>query len=91
MVAATGIRILASVDYQTNRNNLYIVAVSIGFGMVPLVAPRWTQHMPHALHPLLESGILLAALSAVLLNLFFNGARGNMADAVQAAKVAEAH
>jgi NCS2 family nucleobase:cation symporter-2 len=91
MVAATGIRILAGVDYKTNRNNLYVVAVSIGFGMVPLVAPRWTQHMPHALHPLLESGILLAALSAVLLNVFFNGARGSMADAVQAAKVAEAH
>jgi xanthine/uracil permease len=91
MVAATGIRILAGVDYKTNRNNLYVVAVSIGFGMVPLVAPRWTQHMPHSLHPLLESGILLAALSAVLLNVFFNGARGSMADAVQAAKVAEAH
>jgi NCS2 family nucleobase:cation symporter-2 len=91
MVAATGIRILAGVDFKTNRHNLYIVAVSIGFGMVPLVAPRWTQHMPHALHPLLESGILLAALSAVLLNLFFNGARGSVADAVQAAKAAEAH
>ncbi|MCR5863751.1 MULTISPECIES: nucleobase:cation symporter-2 family protein [Aquincola] len=74
MVAATGIRILAAVDYKTNRSNLYIVAVSISLGMVPLVAPAWTQHMPHGLHPLLESGILLATLSAVLLNLFFNGA-----------------
>jgi NCS2 family nucleobase:cation symporter-2 len=32
MVAATGIRILASVDYATQRNNLFIVAISIGFG-----------------------------------------------------------
>ena len=36
MVAATGIRILASVDYKTNRNNLFIVAISIGFGMIPV-------------------------------------------------------
>ncbi|OYU97833.1 MAG: hypothetical protein CFE45_18865, partial [Burkholderiales bacterium PBB5] len=72
-------------------HNLYIVAVSIGFGMVPLVAPRWMQHMPHNLHPLLESGILLAALSAVLLNAFFNGARGDHGAAVQAAKAADAH
>ena len=59
MVAATGIRILANVDFKSNRNNLYIVAISIGAGMIPLVAPRWTQQMAHELHPLLECGILL--------------------------------
>lgn len=91
MVAATGIRILASVDYKTNKHNLYIVAVSIGMGMVPLVAPRWTQHMDHSLHPLLESGILLASITAVVLNLFFNGSKGDTSDAVEAAKTAEAH
>ena len=91
MVAATGIRILAAVDYKHNRHNLYVVAISIGFGMLPLVAPRWMQQMNHNLHPLLESGILLAALSAVLLNLFFNGAKGGSAEAIEAAKMAEAH
>ncbi len=91
MVAATGIRILATVDYKGNRNNLYIVALSIGFGLVPLVAPRWTQQMSHALHPLLESGILLTALSAVALNLFFNGAHADTRGAIEAAKTAEAH
>ena len=91
MVAATGIRILANVDFKTNRHNLYIVAIAIGAGMIPLVAPRWSQQMPHALHPLLESGILLTAIAAVLLNLYFNGARGDASDAVAAAKMAEAH
>jgi uracil-xanthine permease len=91
MVAATGIRILAGVDFKGNRHNLYIVAISIGFGMLPLVAPRWMQQMPHALHPLLESGILLAALSAVLLNLFFNGSRASAADAVAAARAQDVH
>ena len=91
MVAATGIRILASVDFKNNRHNLYIVALSIGFGLVPLVAPRWMQQMAHSLHPLLESGILLTAISAVLLNMFFNGIKGDTADAIAAAKTAEAH
>lgn len=91
MVATTGIRILANVDYRGNRNNLYIVALSIGFGLIPLVAPRWTQQMAHGLHPLLESGILLTAVSAVVLNLFFNGAREDTEGAIEAAKTAEAH
>jgi len=91
MVTATGIRILANVDFKTNRNNLYIVAISIGAGMIPLVAPRWTQHMAHSLHPLLESGILLTAIAAVLLNIYFNGGKGDAAGTVEAAKAAEAH
>ncbi len=91
MVAATGIRILASVDFKGNRYNLYIVAISLGMGMVPLVAPRWMQQMAHGLHPLLESGILLASITAVALNFFFNGSDDNTAAAVEAAKVSEAH
>jgi len=91
MVAATGIRILANVDFRSNRNNLYIVAISIGAGMIPLVAPRWTQQMAHSLHPLLESGILLTSLSAVVLNFFFNGGKADQAGAIEAAKAAEAH
>ncbi|MEO8014383.1 MAG: solute carrier family 23 protein, partial [Polaromonas sp.] len=91
MVAATGIRILSTVDYKGNRNNLYIVALAIGFGLIPLVAPRWMQQMAHSLHPLLESGILLTAVSAVLLNLFFNGAKADVASSIEAAKLAEAH
>ena len=81
MVAAAGIRILTRVDFKGNRFNLYIVALSIGFGLIPLVAPRWTQQMAHSLHPLLESGILLTAIAAVVLNLFFNGAGEEVAEA----------
>jgi len=86
MVAATGIRILAAVDFKTNRNNLFIVAVSIGVGMIPLVAPRYLQWLPHAIHPLIESGILLASMSAVGLNLFFNGGKGDVAASVEASR-----
>jgi uric acid transporter len=73
MVAATGARILTNVDFKTNRYNLFTVAISVGFGMIPLVAPGFFRYTPDVLHPLLESGILLAAIVAVLLNVFFNG------------------
>ncbi len=85
MVAATGIRILSGVDYANNRNNLFVVAISIGFGMIPLVAPNFKQWLPHGLHPLIESGILLASLSAVLLNVFYNGVKSDADAASEAA------
>jgi NCS2 family nucleobase:cation symporter-2 len=91
MVAATGIRILAGVDFKTNRFNAMVVAISIGVGMVPLVAPNFKQWMPHGIHPLIDSGILLASLCAVSLNLFFNGAQADTSAAVRAAAQADAH
>ncbi|WP_020181325.1 nucleobase:cation symporter-2 family protein [Methylopila sp. M107] len=73
MVAATGARILTGVDFRTNRFNLYVVAISIGFGMIPMVSPAFFHSLPDVLHPLLESGILMAAVASVALNVFFNG------------------
>ena len=89
MVAATGIRILAKVDFAGNRNNLFIVAISIGFGMIPLIAPNFKMWMPHSIHPLIESGILLASIVAVALNAFFNGAKGSVEEAKAAASAAD--
>jgi len=85
MVAATGARILTAVDFKTNRHNLFVVAISIGFGMIPLAAPGFFKNLPHDLQPLLESGILLCAVVAVLLNAFFNGIGGGKAAEVDAA------
>ena len=92
MVAATGIRILGGVNFTANRHNAFIVAVSLGMGMIPLVAPNFKQWMPHGLHPVIDSGILLASFSAIVLNLFFNGAgNGDRSAAIAAAKQADAH
>ncbi len=73
MIAATGIRILAGVDYVRNRDNQLVVAVSLGVGMIPLVSEKFFQFAPAVLSPLLHSGILLATVSAVGLNVFLNG------------------
>ncbi|WP_225029913.1 nucleobase:cation symporter-2 family protein [Xinfangfangia pollutisoli] len=90
MVAATGIRILAGVDFAKNRNNLFIVAVSLGMGMIPLIAPSFKQWIWHDIHPLIESGILLASITAVALNAFFNGAPRDT-DAIKAAAAMADH
>ncbi|WP_460450537.1 nucleobase:cation symporter-2 family protein [Alsobacter sp. SYSU BS001988] len=92
MVAATGIRILGAVDFKASRNNLFVVAISIGFGMIPLVAPTLLKKLPETLHPLLDSGILLASIAAVLLNAFLNGlgsAEASAADLAQAATASD--
>ena len=93
MVAATGIRILGPVDYAGNRNNLFVVAVAIGFGLIPLVAPGFFRNFPADLKPLLDSGIILTTIVAVALNAWFNGlATGADAreDLAKAARTSEA-
>ncbi|AVO38694.1 purine permease [Pukyongiella litopenaei] len=75
MVAATGIRILSNVDFKENRFNGLIVAITLGLGMIPLIAPQYTMWLPHSIEPLIHSGILLASIAAVVLNVIFNGAK----------------
>ena len=71
MVAATGIKILQEADISDRRNQL-LVAVSIGLGMIPVIRPEFFAQLPHWLEPITHSGIALATLSAVALNLLFN-------------------
>jgi uric acid transporter len=90
MVAATGARILTAVDFRNNRFNLFVVAISVGFGLIPLAAPGFFRNLPHDLQPLLESGILLCAVVAVILNAFFNGIGSSAAAKADAAGAAAA-
>jgi NCS2 family nucleobase:cation symporter-2 len=73
MVVAAGVKVLGGAELDDNRNNLLIVAISVGVGMIPLVADKFFQKMPAGLGTLLHSGILLATFAAVALNLLFNG------------------
>lgn len=70
-VAASGIRSLSQVNYEGN-NNLIIVAVSIAFGVLPVVMPGFWGQFPDWFHVIMESGISAAAIVAFTLNLFFN-------------------
>ncbi|WP_179403679.1 nucleobase:cation symporter-2 family protein [Burkholderia guangdongensis] len=73
MVAATGIKILGKVNYE-NKNNLLIVAISLGVGAIPLVSPTFFHKLPHWTGALTHSGITLCAIVSILLNAAFNRA-----------------
>jgi xanthine permease len=73
MVSATGVKILSRVDFVRNRRNLYIVAVSVGLAMIPVVADKIFDQLPEFLDRFFHSGVLVGTFSAALLNLLFNG------------------
>jgi uric acid transporter len=81
MVAATGIKILSTVDYAKERNSVLVVAISIGFGLIPIVSPGFFRIFPEVLKPIFGDGIILTALSAIPLNAFFNRTRREQAEA----------
>ena len=73
MVAATGVRILSGVDFKNNRNNLFIVAIAVAFGLLTLISSAFFKNFPVALKPILDSGIILTTIVAVALNAYYNG------------------
>jgi uric acid transporter len=76
IVAASGIKSLSKVDFEKNTNNIFIVAISIGVGLIPMVAPKFFQFFPVWSQTILHSGITLGSIAAILLNAFFNGGQG---------------
>ena len=85
-VAASGIRALSRVSYEGN-NNLIIVALSIGMGVIPIAVPTFYEEFPSWFQTIFDSGISSAAVTAVLLNLLFNVGRSG--EDKEAAIVAE--
>ena len=70
-VAASGIRTLSKVDYRGNMN-LLIVAVSITFGMLPVMKGDIYDAFPEWFQVIFHSGISSAAVMAIVLNILFN-------------------
>jgi xanthine permease len=75
MVSAVGIRTLAKVRYEGNHN-LLIVAVSLGVGLLPTVAPTIYNKFPIYLQIIFGSSITSTVIVVFALNLFFNHLMG---------------
>lgn len=71
MVISSGIRMLSAVDFSKNEN-LLIVACSIGIGLGSAVVPQIFESLPTSARLLVENGIVLGSITAILLNLVFN-------------------
>ena len=67
-----GLRTLGAVDCETRRGYVFVVAIAIGAGMTPLVALTLFKSAPAVLKTLSGCSILLASITAVALNAFFN-------------------
>jgi len=73
-VAASGIRTLGQCDLSETGNAL-VVAGSLGTGLIPVVSPDFSAHLPAAVRTVLDSGISAGCLTAIALNLLFHGVR----------------
>lgn len=67
MVVAAGISMLSDVNW--NRRNMVIFAISLSIGLGLQMEPGAVQHLPDTLRILMTSGLLPAALLAIVLNL----------------------
>jgi NCS2 family nucleobase:cation symporter-2 len=67
MVVAAGISMLSDVVW--NRRNMVIFAVALSLGLGLQMEPQSLQHLPETVRVLATSGILPAALIAIVLNL----------------------
>ncbi|MCT4684784.1 MAG: purine permease [Roseicyclus sp.] len=67
MVVAAGISMLSDVTW--NRRNMVIFAIALSLGLGLQLEPGALQHLPDTLKVLATSGILPAALIAIVLNL----------------------
>lgn len=68
MVVASGINILANVDFSQNEN-LLVAACSIGVGLGSAAVPQIFDQLPEMAKMLLQSGIVTGSVTAVVLNL----------------------
>jgi NCS2 family nucleobase:cation symporter-2 len=73
MVAVMGLRILASVNYERHNGSALVVAVSVSVGTIPLLSPGFFSQLPTWTRVATDSGIVLTTLTAIALNLMFNG------------------
>lgn len=67
MVVAAGISMLSDVNW--NRRNMVIFAISLSIGLGLQLEPGAVKHLPDTLRILMTSGLLPAALLAMVLNL----------------------
>jgi len=67
MVAAAGVSMLADVTW--NRRNMIIFATALSAGLGLQMVPEALQHLPSTAKMLLTTGLLPAALLAIILNL----------------------
>ena len=89
MTTVAGIQELSRVKFDGTKNAI-VVAVSVSVGVLPMSFPALFAHFSGPLKLILESGIFLAAFTAVVLNLLLNGTSSNESRSESSSDAAEA-
>ncbi|WP_176058355.1 nucleobase:cation symporter-2 family protein [Paraburkholderia sp. BCC1876] len=76
MTTVAGIQELSRVKFDGTRNAI-IVAVSVSVGVLPMSFPALFGHVTGPLKLVLDSGIFLGAISAIVLNVLLNRESGS--------------
>jgi NCS2 family nucleobase:cation symporter-2 len=71
MVAANGVQTLGQSDLS-NKNNLYVVALGLGVGLIPVADDRFFEKFPPEAATFLHNGVMLGIVAGVVLNLALN-------------------
>jgi OHCU decarboxylase len=78
-VAVVGIQILRRVDFHDERN-VIVLAISLAMAITPTVYPTIFSKFPEGIGIIINSGITMGSITAILLNLIFNvwGGKSNL-------------
>jgi xanthine permease len=71
MVAANGVQTLGQSNLG-EKKNLYVVALGLGVGLIPVADGRFFDRFPPGVATFLHNGVMLGIVTAVLLNLLMN-------------------
>ena len=74
MVAASGIKTLSKIDFGAGCN-MMLVAVTIGVALIPVGVPGFYAKFPAWAQLILNSGITIGSLVAIVLNMILNSAQ----------------
>jgi xanthine/uracil permease len=70
VIVVLGVQMLARSDLH-DQTNTFVVAVSLGLGLLPILVANPYGALPDNLRILLESGVAVGAISAAVLNGLF--------------------
>lgn len=91
MVVSSGIRMLGDQVDLSRHENLFIIACSVGMGLGVTTVPNLFAQLPDWIRILADNGIVAGSLTAIVLNLLFNGLKQNKAVSLKNGEMAEGH
>ena len=91
MVVSSGIRMLGDQVDLNRHENLFIIACSVGMGLGVTTVPGLFASLPDNLRILADNGIVAGGLTAIVLNLIFNGLKYTKPTHTEQGDTAEGH